>query len=419
MQNNNFKSYRLVRFIGFVGIIGTAAFYFCFGIFSNVSRAATVHSTTFVWHDNTRDRSIPVKIFYPAIPPNRTNDSEKYPVILFSHGLGGSIECCSYLANAWASKGLISVFLQHPGSDENIWKGKIRILNEFKESYQRNWNGRTRAEDIRFVLDQLEKLVAESVADDVTESRSTQLLAERMDLNRIGVGGYDLGCLASLLVAGQVPSDGGETLYDSRVKAVLAMSPPIRYIEKSFQEVYAPITVPLFVITGTKDDSIVGPTQAYQRRIPFDFATKNDRYLVIFEGGDHRIYGGRIFSFSLAARQDKRFQSAIIRTSDCFWQAVLQEDSEAQTVLNHLGLNVLLGGTATAERRLINSKVVSPQENQRQQKDSEELTNPINSDKLTESVENFPVSRFYRNINQDETAAGIQTAEAGDVSPSR
>ncbi|MDR2754862.1 MAG: hypothetical protein LBC20_04070 [Planctomycetaceae bacterium] len=347
----------------------------------SVPKANAVNSVYFIWHDAVRNRTVPVKIFYPV-----KNSGEKLPVIVFSHGLGGSIDCCSYLAHAWATQGFAAVFLQHSGSDENIWKGKILILNEFKKSYQQNWNGRTRAEDIKFVLDYLEQLCVENHS-----------VVSQFDFNRIGVGGYDLGCLASLLVAGQVPSDKGDSLYDSRIKAVLAMSPPIRYVGKSFQEIYSPIDIPALFITGTEDDSIVGPTKAYQRRIPFDSMNCNNRYLVTFQGGDHRIYGGRIFS--LSARNDQRFQLAIIRVSSYFWKSVLQNDANAEMVLNGYGFQGLLGGMATVERHIgttetDTTEIVQPPNNTEESKTQK--TESI--EEFTESVENFPVTQIYRQI---------------------
>ncbi|MDR0704085.1 MAG: hypothetical protein LBF88_03775 [Planctomycetaceae bacterium] len=354
-------------------------------IILNVTEAATVNSVRFIWHDAARNRTIPVKIFYPA-----KNGEEKLPIIVFSHGLGGSIDCCSYLAHAWASQGFAAVFLQHPGSDENIWKGtgKFLILSEFKESYRHNWNGRTRAEDIKFVLDNLEQFINDN---------KNHPIAVKLDPNRIGVGGYDLGCLASLLVAGQIPSDNGDSLYDSRIKAVLAMSPPIRYVGKSFLEIYAPINVPALFITGTKDDSIVGPTKANQRRIPFDAMSRNDRYLVTFQGGDHRIYGGRIFS--LLARNDQRFQSAIICVSNYFWKAVLQKDEHAEMVLNGSGLQTLLNGTATVERHIVTNKtnateIVQPSGNA----EEPETKKSESVNEWTDSVDNFPVTQLYRAV---------------------
>jgi pimeloyl-ACP methyl ester carboxylesterase len=352
-------------------------------IILNVTEAVAVNSVRFIWHDEARNRTIPVKIFYPT-----KNSEEKLPIIVFSHGLGGSIDCCSYLAHAWASQGFAAVFLQHPGSDENIWKGKVLILSEFKESYRHNWNGRTRAEDIKFVLDNLEQLINDN---------ENHPIAVKLDKNRIGVGGYDLGCLASLLVAGQIPSDNGDSLYDSRIKAVLAMSPPIRYIGKSFQEIYAPIDVPALFITGTEDDSIVGPTKANQRRIPFDAMSRNNRYLVTFQGSDHRIYGGRIFS--LSARNDQRFQSAIIRVSNYFWKAVLQKEENAETVLNGYGFQTLLNGMATVERHIVTTEtdtteIVQPSNNT----EEPETKKSKSVNELTDSVDKFPVTRLYRTV---------------------
>ena len=48
--------------------------------------AFPVATVEYVWHDNARDRDVPVKIYYP-----RTGD-QPLPVIIFSHGLGGSRE---------------------------------------------------------------------------------------------------------------------------------------------------------------------------------------------------------------------------------------------------------------------------------------------------------------------------------------
>jgi predicted dienelactone hydrolase len=303
-----------------------SAFLFLFWIVSTVSAGETM------WYDSARNRSIPVRFYVPKT-------AEKAPVILFSHGIGASIETNAYLANAWASQGFVCMLIQHPGSDENIWKGKVRIWSEFKESFEKNWSSRTRAEDIRFALNCLERLVH-------TDPR----FAARIDVNRIGIGGTDLGALASLLVAGQVPPDGA-SLRDSRIKAVLALSPPVRSVgSMSYREIYQPITVPTLFITGTKDDGVVGPTKAVHRRIPFDAMDNCQRYLITLDGADHRIYGGRFLSL-FSAKSDERFQSAIVRSSTCFWHAVLQNDPIAIQAINTYGWESLVGLKASIERR--------------------------------------------------------------------
>src|SRR6201999_1528495 len=48
------------------------------------------------WKDTSRDRDLPVKIYVP------TNGDGPFPLIVFSHGLGGSREGYDYIASQWA-----------------------------------------------------------------------------------------------------------------------------------------------------------------------------------------------------------------------------------------------------------------------------------------------------------------------------
>src|SRR3990167_3541328 len=57
----------------------------------------------------------PVRVFVPG-------GKGAFPVILFSHGLGGSREGNRFLGEHWARRGYVAVFLQHPGSDTGVWK---------------------------------------------------------------------------------------------------------------------------------------------------------------------------------------------------------------------------------------------------------------------------------------------------------
>src|SRR2546423_15576637 len=59
------------------------------------------------WLDGKRERKVPVKIYFPK------SGNAAFPVIIFSHGLGGSREGYEYLGRHWASHGYVSVHLQH------------------------------------------------------------------------------------------------------------------------------------------------------------------------------------------------------------------------------------------------------------------------------------------------------------------
>lgn len=45
------------------------------------------------------------------------------PALAILACLGGSRHCSSYLGEHWSARGYVAVFLQHPGSDELVWKG--------------------------------------------------------------------------------------------------------------------------------------------------------------------------------------------------------------------------------------------------------------------------------------------------------
>jgi predicted dienelactone hydrolase len=307
-----------------------------------------------VWRDYSRKRDIPVKFFLPAVSKkdNSNNTCAGFPVILFSHGLGGTYDRCSYLSRMWSSFGFIVISVQHPGSDERIWRGKIRFVKELRDSYEQNWNCRTRAEDLRFVLDNFERLLE--------NGKIGQL---RVNINNVGVSGYDIGSLAPLLLSGQMPPDQGTTLRDERVKAVVAMSPPVRNPGLDNRKVYAEIKIPALFITGTKDNGIIGVTKAHQRRIPFDYMTSGDRYLVIFNNGDHQVYAGALFSISNLFRRDSIYQTAITHVSSYFWLAHLAKEKQAKEILNSYQINALFGNIATVEKYIqpeIKSKPKNP-----------------------------------------------------------
>ena len=46
-----------------------------------------------------------------------------WPVVVFSHGMGGSRRGYSYLGSYWAAHGFVAMHVQHIGSDRRLWAG--------------------------------------------------------------------------------------------------------------------------------------------------------------------------------------------------------------------------------------------------------------------------------------------------------
>ena len=71
-------------------------------------------------HDSARDRLVPVRLYWPEAAA-----SAPVPLIVFSHGIGGSRAGYSHLGRHWAEQGYASLHLQHVGSDNQLWRGNL------------------------------------------------------------------------------------------------------------------------------------------------------------------------------------------------------------------------------------------------------------------------------------------------------
>ena len=276
-----------------------------------------VGSQTITWYSQGGE-VFSALAFYPTTPPL---NGGKFPAVVYSHGLGSSPENFSYLGRSWASRGVVTIILHHYETDESLWRGKLRPMAELKEAYNKYWTARDRARAMSSAINFLYSINEEPGP-----------LGASVDLTRIAVAGNDLGALAALMLAGQLPPDNSALMKDSRVSAVLAISPPVFCDPASAPTVYASITAPLMVITGTKDDGVVGSTKARQRRIPYDSVTRNDRYLVVLKGGDHRVYGGLRVGGQRQASDSAYQETVRVQSSDYFSAYLLNSASHLESM---------------------------------------------------------------------------------------
>lgn len=297
-----------------------------------------VESVRYDWHDAKRDRDVPVKIYYP-----KTGDGP-FPVIIFSHGLGGSREGYAYLGNHWASHGYVSVHVQHLGSDSAVWQNvpPAERMQAMRRSVLNLQNALNRPLDVSFTIDQLARLNADDL-----------IFKHHLDLDRIGVAGHSFGGYTTLAVAGEVffGLNGDEhSDADPRVKAAIAMSAPAPLNKRDLDASFAKITIPIFHMTGTLDDSPIGETKAGERRIPFDHIKNVHEFLVTFKDADHMVFSGRIPGQG-GGERDPFFQKFILSSSTAFWDANLKDDSKAKRWLADGGFESALGTDGKFEKK--------------------------------------------------------------------
>jgi predicted dienelactone hydrolase len=313
-----------------------------FGSLPAETSAANVSSTSSIvyqdWTDSGRNRIVPVKIYLPK------SGRAPYPVVIFSHGLGGSREAAVYLGEYWSEHGYFCVFVQHAGSDESVWrssasKGREGILQSMKVAAN-GQNLLDRIQDIKFVLDQLEQL----------NSTSTDpLLRNKLDLSRIALSGHSFGAGTTLACVGQ-SFGNGHNAKDPRIKAAIYLCPPVMGSGKaSPATAYGDIQVPGLLLTGTEDNSPIRDTKAEDRRIPYDGMRAHDQYLVNFAGADHATFGGR--SFRQPKAGDDQYHAMIDEMTTKFLDAELKGDASAKQWLNSAQVTSYLGKSATFERK--------------------------------------------------------------------
>lgn len=285
-------------------------------VFASILRAETTTSIDVLRYepvDAARSRTVPVKIY-------RVKSAEAKPVIVFSHGLGGSRENGVYLAEHWARNGYVAVFVQHPGSDESVWKEASR--GERMAAMKQAASGKSlldRLGDIPFVLDQLERWNAES----------GHALHGALDLEHIGMTGHSFGAVTTQAMMGQ-KFPLGKSFPDPRFDAFFPMSPSTgRGVGAT--EAFAHISAPVLCMTGTEDTSVITPEMtAASRREVYAALPAGDKYQLVFEGGTHSAFSdGALFN----EKQLDHHHGAIQVISTRFWDAYLKGDAAAKAWL--------------------------------------------------------------------------------------
>jgi predicted dienelactone hydrolase len=278
------------------------------------------------WHDAKRNRDVPVKIFAPS------TGSNALPVILFSHGLGGSVEGGKFWGEHWASHGYIVIHMQHPGSDESVWKATAQAQRLVAMKQAGNAaNLMLRLQDTRFVIDEV-----------LRRKTAGEERWKRADTARIGMSGHSFGAHTTLGVTGQsFPAANVAAAPDPRIKAAIAFSPKGNRRAGPLDAQFAGIRIPMLTFTGSKDGDVIGDgTQPADRRLPYESMPAPDKYLAWFDGGDHSVFGGGGGRSKSGAR-DPEIRNDVKALSLAFWDAYLKEDATARDWLKRDAVRIL------------------------------------------------------------------------------
>jgi predicted dienelactone hydrolase len=266
--------------------------------------------------DEARSREIPLRVYLPG-------GKKRAPVVLFSHGLGGSNKGCAYLGENWAARGYVAVFLQHPGSDSSVWKDAPRAKRI--EATNRAASGKNfflRVKDVPAVLDALKKWSAQK----------EHVLGGRLDLGKVGMSGHSFGAVTTQAVSGQNYGKLGRRFTDERIDAAIAFSPSLPN-RGTAEDSFGKVKIPWMLMTGTKDVSVIGNKPVAQRIAVYPALPPGGKYLLVLHNAEHSAFSDRALPGDKEERNPNHHR-AILALTTAFWDACLEGDKAAKKWLD-------------------------------------------------------------------------------------
>lgn len=318
-------------------------------------------------HDEQRGKDIELRVRIPRPAAGKSAPAEGWPLVVFSHGAGGSRDAFPDLLEFWGSHGYATIAITH--EDSLLLKrrrGEGQSLRELasekgRRELRNSVDLGNRVGDCSFVLDHLEQ-----ISDAVFKGGGQ---AFTIDRSKVAIAGHSAGAFTTQLVAGvKVRAAGvGErglgftSVADDRFKAAIVISGQGTTSKILGDEAWNEVKVPMFVIGGSLDLSPpgMGPETPESRRHPFEYARGVAKggpaaYLLYIEGATHSSYSGKSVS---ALRRDEpttdvaQIGEAVRSGTTLFLDTHLRHDDEAKKTLESDMLKRTIPGKVTFERK--------------------------------------------------------------------
>lgn len=272
--------------------------------------------TDFDWFDPSRSRPVPARLYWPAT----TVSGMSVPLVVFSHGIGGSRQGYSYLGRHWSARGVASLHVQHVGSDSALWRGNpFGVVGRLHAAAREN-EAIARTADVRFALD--------CMLSDRTGERGAAV-----NRQRLVAAGHSYGANTTLLTVGAQVVRGGQAIVclDDRFTSAIVISAPPFYGEADLVSVLSKVSVPTIHVTATEDViEIPGYRSGVEDRLAiFDAIAHPHKLLAVFRGGSHSMFTDRPYTGGASLNAEVKLATADLALA--FLDLVFEGDGAALT----------------------------------------------------------------------------------------
>jgi dienelactone hydrolase len=282
--------------------------------------------------DSASKREVKVIISYPADAAEQT---EQFPLIVFSHGAFCYPQQYANVTDFWVSHGYVVAFPNHLDSP-NLGKIEPRNLAILLTS---------RIADMSVVLD--------SIADIEV---AIPALAGKIDPDRAAVAGHSFGGMIAMVKSGLTLTESEQgslaATADERFSAAVIMS-GVGQMEQMTDDAFSGLTGPLFASGGTLDEGNIGTGGVYPwqwRMSPYTLAPAGEKYSLVLDKADHYL-GGQICRDNKGGPDDAAGVRIVRAANLAFLDAYVKNNKAAKRWLDDVDLNAASNGRAVLQSK--------------------------------------------------------------------
>jgi len=294
-----------------------------------------------VLNDAVQGRDVRLQVSWPKIA---ADDSQRFPVIVFSHGAFCYPQQYRNITDYWVSQGYVVILPNHLDSPNLGKMAPADIANLLP----------SRVRDMSFVLDSLDEI----------ETLQPEL-AQVMDHSSSAVAGHSFGGMIAMIKSGlHMQNSDGEPVADyadPRFSAAVVMSgvgqmgptPGLPQVPYMAPDAFQGLTGPLLASGGTLDEGNVGTGEVFPwqwRMSAYTQSPPGNKYSLVLEDADHYL-GGLICRDNRGGPDDPDAVAVVRGVQTAFLDAYVKDVSSARDWLEQADM-----GAAGANRVEFNSK---------------------------------------------------------------